>query len=131
MKGLLTGDIVCKWCSRLLLAYPGVKKSGKGTLKAKFIASLFKSSSTCKALHASTRPCTLHTMLNRQPFSMCIVLSILLYGCETWSISHSHVSRLKGFQMRCLTQFAVRSAPLSIVSPMKQIFAQWMSNAVH
>ena len=35
-------------------------------------------------------------------FFTCIVLSILLYGCETWSISHSHVSRLRGFQMGCL-----------------------------
>ena len=35
-------------------------------------------------------------------FFTCIVLSILLYGCETWSMSHSHVSRLRGFQVRCL-----------------------------
>ena len=44
------------------------------------------------------------TSLNTKiQFFTCIVLSILLYGCETWSLSDSHVSRLRGFQMRCLS----------------------------
>ena len=41
------------------------------------------------------------SLYTKLQFFTCIVLSILLHGCETRSISHSHVSRLRVFQMRC------------------------------
>ena len=42
---------------------------------------------------------SLHTKLQ---YFTCIVLSILLYGCETWTVLPCHVSRLRAFHMRSL-----------------------------
>ena len=47
----------------------------------------------------SSSKLSLYTKLQ---FFTCIVLSILLYGCETWTIIDRHVSRLRVFQLKCL-----------------------------
>ena len=47
----------------------------------------------------SSAKLSLHTKLQ---YFTCIVLSILLYGCETWTVLPDHVSRLRAFHMRSL-----------------------------
>ena len=47
----------------------------------------------------SSKKLSLYTKLQ---FFTCLVLSILLHGCETWTIIDRHVSRLRVFQMKCL-----------------------------
>lgn len=42
------------------------------------------------------------SLYTRLQFFTCIVLSILLYGCETWTVVNSHINRLRMFQMKCL-----------------------------
>ena len=42
----------------------------------------------------------LHVDRQRQPYQMC-VLSVLLAGCETWAVKHSHLQALASFHNRC------------------------------
>ena len=54
------------------------------------------------SLKAHVWSCKYLTLARKVLIFRSVVLSVLLYGCESWPALKSHIGRLEGFQMNCL-----------------------------